>query len=83
MRGAEVTQVVDDEGHIFTGESENDQQLRGTTRKLELLLVRSKPELDCATVHASLLEKALPSALRTALRARSICVAVKPSVGRC
>eukprot|EP00967_Tisochrysis_lutea_P087284 scaffold123404_cov23-Tisochrysis_lutea.AAC.1 len=38
LRGAEVVQVSDEEGHIFTGESENDQPLRGPMRKIELRL---------------------------------------------
>ena len=29
LRGAEVVQLVDEEGHVFTGESEQDQKLRG------------------------------------------------------
>ena len=46
VRGAEVTQVVDEEGHVFTGESENDQQLKGHTRKLELQLDTAQYHLD-------------------------------------
>ena len=38
--------MSDEEGHVFTGESEQDQQLRGSTRKLELLLDTAQYHLD-------------------------------------
>lgn len=46
LRGAEVVQVVDEEGHVFTGESEGDQRLRGDVRKLELRLDTAQYHLD-------------------------------------
>lgn len=46
VRGAEVVQVVDEEGHVYTGESENDQGLRGNLRKLELQLDTAQYHLD-------------------------------------
>lgn len=46
IRGAEVVQVVDEEGHVYTGESENDQPLRGNLRKLELQLDTAQYHLD-------------------------------------
>ena len=38
--------MSDEEGHVFTGESEQDQRLRGSTRKLELLLDTAQYHLD-------------------------------------
>ena len=46
VRGGEVVQVVDDEGHVFTGESENDQSLRGKGRKIELSLDPAQYHVD-------------------------------------
>ena len=46
VRGAEVSQVADDEGNIFTGESENDRQLRGQGRKIDLTLDTAQYHLD-------------------------------------
>ena len=34
LRGAEVVQLVDEEGHVFTGESEQEQKLRGDVRRV-------------------------------------------------
>ena len=45
VRGAEVVRVTDDDGNVYTGESENDAKLRGNGRKLDLLL-------DTAQYHA-------------------------------
>ena len=41
-----MVQVVDDEGHVFTGESENDQSLRGKGRKIELSLAPAQYHVD-------------------------------------
>jgi len=46
VRGAEVVQVSDEQGNVFTGESENDAQLRGNARKLELSLDPSQYHVD-------------------------------------
>ena len=50
VRGAEVMQVEDGEGHVFTGESENDQPLRGAVRKLELQLDSAQYHIDAAAM---------------------------------
>ena len=52
VRGAEVTQVVDEEGHVHTGESENDQPLRGTVRKPELRAAMRSQQPAAATAAA-------------------------------
>ena len=39
-------QVVDEDGNVFTGESENDGQLRGQVRKIELQLDTAQYHLD-------------------------------------
>lgn len=41
-----MVQVSDEEGHVFTGESENDQPLRGAARKIELRLDPAQYHLD-------------------------------------
>ena len=45
LRGAEIVSVSDDEGNVYTGESEQDGRLRGTGRRLDL-------RLDNAQYHA-------------------------------
>jgi len=46
VRGAEVAHVADEEGNVFTGESETDRELRGKTRKLSLSLDTAQYHLD-------------------------------------
>ena len=46
VRGAEVSHVSDDDGNTFTGESENDRRLKGTGRKIDLLLDTAQYHLD-------------------------------------
>ena len=54
VRGAEVVHVADDEGNVFTGESEQDGQLRGKVRKFDLLLDTAQYHLDAvATAEGS------------------------------
>ena len=36
LRGAEVVRMVDEERHVFTSESEQDQELRGDVRRAPL-----------------------------------------------
>ena len=52
LRGAEVVQVSDEEGHVFTGESEQDQPLKGPTRKIELRLDPAQYHLDAQAMAA-------------------------------